>query len=63
MTFSWFLDENKNGKIETAVIDANEDGIIETVAFDENENGKCNIKCKDPSLRYWSEVNSMILHF
>ena len=28
-----------------------------------NENGKCNIKCKDPSLRYWSEVNSMILHF
>ena len=28
-----------------------------------NEKGKCNVKCKDPSLRYWGEVNSMLLHF
>ena len=35
---TWFLDEDKNGRYEKALIDLNEDGIIEIVAFDENEN-------------------------
>ena len=46
----WFLDENKNGKIDRAVIDANEDGIIETVAFDENENNNFEIFVYDDDL-------------
>ena len=36
--YTWFLDEDKNGRYEKALIDLNEDGIIEIVAFDENEN-------------------------
>ena len=35
---TWFLDEDKNGRYEKAIIDLDEDGIIEIVAFDENEN-------------------------
>jgi S1-C subfamily serine protease len=46
----WFLDENKNGKLDAAAIDANEDGIIETYAVDENENGNFEILFFDDDL-------------
>ena len=39
----WFVDENNDGRVDTAIMDLNENEIVEAVGFDENGNGNFEI--------------------
>ena len=39
----WFVDENNDGRVDTAIMDLNENEIVDAVGFDENGNGNFEI--------------------
>ena len=47
---TWYLDPNKNGKYEKALVDDDEDGFIEAILYDENENGVWETQVMDDDL-------------
>jgi len=38
ITDIWLVDDDNNGRIDTAIMDLNENGIVDAIAYDENEN-------------------------
>ena len=53
---TWYVDDNKNGKIDTAFVDDDEDGIIEAIMLDENENQVWEILIVDEDLNGYPDL-------